>query len=587
MIRAGLPLLAGEFSRVIAGLAPGTRDAVRVAAALAADATAAGHVCVDLAAVAGRPAFDGAVAVAPLEPLVAALRASPLVAAPGGYAPLVLDGTRLYLHRYWHYETTLAAALIERCRPPAAAVDPARLARALDRLFPDATGGAGGQKAAAAVACLRRLAVISGGPGTGKTTTVARVLAALVELAGEARLAIGLAAPTGKAAARLEASLAQLAETASLGLRAVTVHRLLGLAAGGAPQFDAQNPLPLDVLVVDEASMVDLALAAKLVAALPAHARLILLGDKDQLASVEAGAVLASIASGARGFSAGMRALVERVAGAPVPAAARDAPARTAPLSDSIALLEHSYRFGARSGIGLTAAAVRAGDADAALAALAEGADARLLAIDAEALGEAAFAGYRAYFETVRANPDPAACLAALGRFRVLAAVRGGPLGVEALNRAVERRLAAADPAVTHRLWYPGRPVMITRNDYALRLANGDVGVVLPDARMPGGSAVCFEAAGGGIRRLSPARMPECETVYAMTVHKSQGSEFEAVLLALPAEPSPVVSRELVYTGVTRARSTLAVWAAPATLRAAIGARLVRDSGLAERLWGA
>ncbi|MCL4799139.1 MAG: exodeoxyribonuclease V subunit alpha [Burkholderiales bacterium] len=582
MNRSELPLLAGEFARVIAHLAPGADETVRAAAALTADATAAGHVCLDLAGVAGRAALDGALPVPPLDALLATLRASPLVASPGGYAPLVLDGNRLYLHRYWHYETTLAAALLARCAR-SDRLEPERLARTLGRLFPAAGAGPDAQKIAAAVACLRRLTVISGGPGTGKTATVARILAALVELAGGTRLAVGLAAPTGKAAARLEASLTAHPDTAALGLRATTVHRLLGIAAGAPPRFDAQNPLPLDVLIVDEASMVDLAIAAKLVAALPAHARLILLGDKDQLASVEAGAVLASIASGARGFSAAMRAELERVTGAPVPAAAA---AHDAPLSDTIVLLERSYRFGAASGIGRLAAAVRAGDAETMLAVLEGTADARLVAVDAEALGDVVFAGYRDYFDAVRANPEPAVCLAALGRFRALAGVRGGPFGVDALNRAVERRLAAVDPAVAHRLWYAGRPVMVTRNDYALRLSNGDVGVVLPDAAMPGGVAVCFETPAGGIRRISPARMPECETVYAMTVHKSQGSEFDAVLLVLPPEPSAVVTRELLYTGATRARSQIAVCASHATLRAAVDARVVRDSGLAERLWG-
>lgn len=582
MSRPGLPLLAGEFARVLAHLAPGADEVVRGAAALVADATAAGHVCVDLAAVAGRPALDGAFAVPPLDALGAALRGSPLVASPGGFAPLVLDGHRLYLHRYWHYETTLASALLARSAWVERR-DPARLARALDRLFPDARETHDAQKIAAAVACLRRLAVISGGPGTGKTSTVARILAALVDLAGGARLAVGLAAPTGKAAARLEASLAAHPDTATLGLRAVTVHRLLGLAPGVAPRFDARNPLPLDVLIVDEASMVDLAVAAKLVAALPAHARLILLGDKDQLASVEAGAVLASIAAGARGFSAPMRAELERVTGAAVPPGGGT---RDVPLSDTIVLLGRSYRFGAASGIGRLAAGVRGGDAETILAVLAGSADVRLVAVDTEALGDAVFSGYRHYFDTVRANPEPAACLAALGRFRALAAVRGGPLGVEALNRAVERRLAAEDPAVVHRAWYAGRPVMVTRNDYALRLSNGDVGISLPDPHVPGGVAVCFENPAGGIRRLSPARMPECETVYAMTVHKSQGSEFDAVLLILPPEPSAVVTRELLYTGVTRARSYVAICASPSTLRAAIDARVVRASGLAERLWG-
>jgi exodeoxyribonuclease V alpha subunit len=576
---AAVPLLPAEFARVVGGLVPDAGEVPRLAVALAAAATAAGHVCVDLAAVGGTAALDGAVQVPPLDTLLRELQASPLVTRPGGFAPLVLDGQRLYLHRYWRYESAVAGALLARCAIDDEQVDESRLKRALDRYFPAAGSAPDMQKVAAAVAGVKRLAVFCGGPGTGKTSTVARVLAVLSELADGARIAIGLAAPTGKAAARLQAALGTLPETAVMAPRAVTLHRLLGLAAGRAPRYHSGNPLPFDVVVVDEASMIDLALAAKLVGALPAHARLILLGDPDQLASVEAGAVLASIAGGGGAYSPAMGARLARLTGQSVPTG--PTPSR---LSDSIVLFEQSYRFAAGSGIGRIAHAVRAGDASAAIAALDAGGEATWQSSDAEALGSAIFRGYERYFEAVRAGADAGRCFAEFGRFRALAAVREGPYGVHALNGMVERRLAAHEPAVLHQRWFPGRPVMVTRNDYALRLANGDVGIVMRDAAAPGGVAVVFEAPEGGLRRISPARVPECETVYAMTVHKSQGSEFDAVLLVLPPEPVPVLSRELVYTGISRARRSLAVVAPPEVLKIAIEVRIKRDSALSERI---
>jgi exodeoxyribonuclease V alpha subunit len=576
---AALPPLPAEFMRVVGRVVPGAGDVARLAAALAADATAAGHVCVDLEAVAGSAALDGAVNVPDLPALLAGLESDPLVAKPGGFAPLVLDGHRLYLHRYWHYETSLADALVARAAEGDERVDEPALQRVLDRFFPPVDGMADKQKVAAAVAVLKRIAVLCGGPGTGKTTTVARVLAVLTALAGIERIAIGLAAPTGKAAARLQSALAALPETASIAGQAVTLHRLLGLGAGRAPRFHAANPLPLDVLVVDEASMIDLALAAKVVDALPANARLILLGDPDQLASVEAGAVLASIAGEGTAYSPDMAARLARLTGQTVPIGVP-----VSALSDAVVRLGRSYRFAESSGIGRLAQAVRAGDGEGAVATLDAGGDAAWLAPDAEALGDAAFAGYAAYFAAIDGGGEPAQCFTELGRFRVLAAVREGPFGVHALNRVVERRRAARDAAVMHQRWYPGRPVMVTRNDYALRLANGDVGIVVRDATMSGGVAVAFEAPEGGFRRFSPARMPECETVYALTVHKSQGSEFDAVLMVLPSTGTARLSRELVYTGITRARRRVTVLAQPDVLKAAIAMRVRRDSALSERI---
>lgn len=332
--------------------------------------------------------------------------------------------------------------------------------------------------------------------------------------------------------------------------------------------------------------MVDLALMAKLVDALPAHARLVLLGDKDQLASVEAGAVLGDVCGPVPGFSDAFRPRIEAVTGEALPAGV---PA-DAPLRDSVVVLRHSHRFPDASGIGRLAAAVNRGDAAGALALLrAPGADLAWRepggpAVLREGLATAALAGFRPYLARVRDHAPPAEVLAALAGFRVLCAHREGPGGVLALNADVEARLAAAGVVPRRRPWYPGRPVMVTRNDAAQGLFNGDVGVALPEAD---GSLRVWFATDRGLRPVSPARLPEHETVWALTVHKSQGSEFDRVLLALPAAPSRVTTRELVYTAITRARSRVEVWAAETVLAAAIERRLERSSGLRDALWGA
>jgi exodeoxyribonuclease V alpha subunit len=545
--------LPAAFVRTLAGLHADAADDALLAAALASAATTAGHTCIDVARMAGTTLLGGVGEAPPLGRWLDALRTSELVGAPGTFRPLILDGTRVYLHRYFAYETGLAADL----RAMAAAtvsVNEAVLARGLDRLF-----GAGSdplQRRAAETAVRRRVAVVSGGPGTGKTTTVAKLLALLIEQAG-ATLSVALAAPTGKAAARLQAAIG--AARAGLALpaavddvlpgEATTLHRLLGLRPGHAtPRYDRDNPLPCDVLVVDEASMIDIASAAKLVRALSPHARLVLLGDKDQLASVEAGAVLASLCAG-------------------LPA-------------DNVVLLERSFRFRETSGIGRLAARVREGDAAGAQDVLAEPSDDlvwhRTLA--PREIVDRVMAGYAALFAAAEAGADAGVLFAALERFRVLCAVRGSAYGVRAINRAVVDRLGKAGER-----HFVGQPLLVTRNDYGMRLFNGDIGVVVGNPDGPG-LAVAFPVDGGGFRHVATGRLPDTETVYAMTVHKSQGSEFEDALFVLPPEAHAGLCRELVYTAVTRARSRLDVAAAPAVLAAAVATPTARDSQLAARL---
>jgi exodeoxyribonuclease V alpha subunit len=582
----GLPL--GPLERALLAslqrLEPQADDAVLACAALCSEALARGDVCLPLKRVAGQrpwPEFD--FVLPPLDQLHARLQGSALVAGPGAFAPLILEGERLYLARYQAYEQQLAAQLLARAadRPE---VDEKVLAESLARLFAFNQQQPDWQRLAAAQAVRRRLAVISGGPGTGKTTTVVRLLAALLEQPGGDRLAIGLAAPTGKAAARMAEAIRNakadlpLADhlKALLPEEARTLHRLLG-SRGDSPavRHDAARPLALDVLVVDEASMVDLALMAKLVAALPPQARLILLGDKDQLAAVEAGAVFAELCEG-RGFDSAAAAELQRITGQSVPV---EAP-RSA-LGDAVVLLTHSHRFAGDSGIGELARRINGGDAAGTLNLLREGrAD---LAWQAEPsqpeLLERLEQGYRPYLQAARKG-DPAEAFAAFNAFRALTAQREGPWGVSGINEALEARIKRRYSLAERERWYPGRAVMVRQNDYALGLFNGDIGLCLAGEY---GLRVYFEGE-DGFRAFAPARLPSHDSAFAMTVHKSQGSEFSEVLLALPESPSPLLTRALFYTGITRAKHKVEIWGLPARLAEAVNGKAERAAGLAERL---
>ncbi len=587
-----------------AGEGLGARESLELAAALASHATGQGDICVNLRQWAWRwnasATEPAAFAPPPIGDWLEILRSSPVVGRPGERHPLILDRRgRLYLFRYWGYEQQLAEDLLQRAAAVSDEVDDARLRADLDRLFPrhPQLVGPDWQKVAAAVAALKRVCVISGGPGTGKTSTVLRILALLSGQAGERPLRIALAAPTGKAAARLQESIRaakpglglESEQAAQIPEEASTLHRLLG----GRPdsvyfRHDRDNPLPLDVLVVDEVSMVGLALMAKTIDALPPEARLILLGDKDQLASVEAGSVLGEICAGAGRFSPEFQARLTTLTGEALPSGREAA----SPLVDAIVLLRHSYRFGAASGIGALARAVNKGRAVEAMALLEdagfEDIDWQRLADPAdlpERLAKPVATGFAPYLRAVRENAEPVTVFERFSRFRVLCALRGGPFGVEALNRLCESVLHGRGLIDNRPTWYLGRPVMIVRNDYNLRLFNGDIGITLSDPDEPGRVKVFFLGSDGTLRSFAPARLPEHETVYAMTVHKSQGSEFDWVLVVTPNEPSPVLSRELVYTALTRARRQASFYGVPEVFAAAVERRLRRSSGLRDRLW--
>lgn len=588
-----------HLARTLAELAGALPEAVLLAVALVSRATRDGHSCLRLDRLVSTPLLDAEGRALQLElPLVtelnALLTASPVVSDGSRPTPLVLEGQRLYLRRYWRLERALAAALMERARFVAEPSCPETARQSLAALFGPPRGrGVDGQRVAAELVALRHLTVITGGPGTGKTSTVVRVLA---WLGAQARARGGfpprtlLLAPTGKAASRLAESIhaakAQLAleESILMGIprQALTVHRALaavsprsGLAAGGV--------LAADVVVVDEASMVDLSLMQRLVAAVPAAARLVLLGDRHQLGSVEAGAVLADLCgpSPRRPYSPRLAAAVEDTFGESLPGAG-DGPGG---MADSLVELTESHRFDAGGGVGRLAAAILAGDAAGALEACRCG-DVTLVppGPDGERPGSLVarvLEGFSPYLRT----SEPAAAIAALGRFRVLAAHRHGPQGFIALNRWIERELQERRLLSRSGPHYHRRPLLVTANDYELGLHNGDVGVEWCDA---GDSPprVWLATDEGSLRALGASRLPAHETVFAMSVHKSQGSEFDELLFVLPEPGSPLLTRELLYTAVTRARRRVTLVGSEASLRAAVERRAARATGLAALLWG-
>jgi exodeoxyribonuclease V alpha subunit len=543
-----------------------------------------------------------------------------------GSSPLVLAGGLLYLRRYWQHESRVAAQVRARAAEPdpaAAAIDEAAARSLLDRLFGPATPGAppDWQKVAGALALRGRLLLLTGGPGTGKTHTAARLLVLLQALhAGAQPLRVALAAPTGKAAARLRQSIGKALHglagqlDPALPLQAWaqqvgparTLHALLGTQPGTRRfRHDAANPLEVDVLFVDEASMGHLEMMAQLLDALPATARVLLLGDKDQLASVEAGAVMGDLCHGAEalgdergGYWPDTAAWVQRLTGCAVPVAP---PGAGSALAQQTVMLRRSHRFDGP--IGRLASAINRGDAGAALdelraradgpVALAAGREASA-AVSLALHGRAGAAGsYRTYLDRLRQRPQGAdatqpavfdawakAVLRSFDDFRVLCAVRDGPAGVSGLNAAIERALCDAGLLQRRGEWYEGRPVMVTRNDPSLGMFNGDIGIVL---RSPAGDGAlrCYFLDGDELRSASVSRLADVETAFAMTVHKSQGSEFGHVVLVLPDEDVAVLTRELVYTGVTRAAGAFTLVAKnPGLLATATGRLTRRVSGL-------
>jgi exodeoxyribonuclease V alpha subunit len=590
--------LAVQFERWALALGADPALAQRVARVghAVSRATREGHVCVQLAEAWGPED----------PPLRRELLASGVVGTPAdpGARPLIVDDEgRVYLHRQFDLERRLARRLVQAARPVDGALG-GGVREQLASLFAanrrPGDGAVDWQQVGAALALRQRLAVISGGPGTGKTTTVVNLLGCL--LAEDPGCRIALAAPTGKAAARLAEAIRERALHLPEDLRgrlpqaASTVHRLLGVTPTGFVHH-AGRPLAIDALVVDEASMLDLALATQLLEAVPAHARIVLLGDQHQLAAVEAGAVFAELGADPTLSDAG-RADLEAACGLPPGRLQPPTPLQPGVLHDSVVWFERNFRFAADSAIGRLAGQIKVGRRDETLATLrdADGDELRWWndagAQPAPAVRAHIDHGYAAYLDAVRRDPQDAAALAqAFGAFRVLCARREGPRGMAAVNAQMDLRarqvlapLLARHPSPPGSAAYPGRPVMVLRNQPLLQLFNGDIGFTLPPGDGDEGPVVAFPLADGGMRRVPALRLPEHQSAWAMTVHKSQGSEFDAVLVLLPEARSPVLTRELLYTAVTRARRRVAIAGSAAVVAAAIDTPTRRHSGLTARL---
>lgn len=590
-----------ELCRFLGDRHPEISDEILLSACLVSYLYRQGDVCLMLEKYASQPLFEESAGdlniKAPDSDIwKKALFDSEVVGHPGDYKPLILDdGGRLYLHKLWHYEKVLAQQLINRSQQTTRDIDRALLQEGLDRLFTNNGEEVDWQKVAAATAVKNNLSVISGGPGTGKTSTVVRLLALLLEQASEQgqNISIALAAPTGKAAARLKDSILSAKEALnvdeeireSIPEETMTLHQLLGARRySSAFKYNEDKPVPYDLVIVDEASMVDQVLMSKLVNAMLEKTQLILLGDKDQLASVEAGSVLGDICSlNSNQFSTDTADwLSELSLTIPENRIAEE----VKPLTDHITLLTKSYRFKGDSGIARLADSVNNGDAQKSLDVLQADTygDATLTTVnDTTELEQVLRDNIVRYFQQVIQSDTAETALQQLNEFQILSAHRRGPWGIEFLNQYVEQILQQERLIPKYQQWYSGKPVIINVNDYTLGLHNGDTGICLPDDE---GQLKVFFKHEDTIRTIAPGRLPNHSIAFALTVHKSQGSEFNRVLLVLPEKVSQVLSRELIYTAVTRARTTISILGRESVLRETINKKLQRSSGLRDRLWG-
>ncbi|MFH5885829.1 exodeoxyribonuclease V subunit alpha [Halalkalibaculum sp. DA3122] len=596
--RGELSEISYQFCLFLHRIDPECSDEMLLAGCLASQRVENGDVCVKLADEAetslfGNNSFDG-VATPKLEDWVSRLKQSKSVGMPGEARPLILDRNhRLYLHKYWTYEALLADQLRTRAVEDEKSVNMEKLQVELEKLFSfdSAETETDWQKVAAWTAFRKKFVVISGGPGTGKTTTVVKILLLMARLGHLKHVA--MAAPTGKAASRLMESVNNTLNRFQPGEQALsmlpdqayTIHKLLGARRHGSEfKYNRDNPLPYNLVVIDEASMIDLALMVKLVEALPAHARLILLGDKDQLASVEAGAVMGSICADTDNrFSTSFLEDARQV-GLKIPDRCRHPDPK--PLTDHIVLLEKSYRFGKASGIGRLASSILSGNTGKVSAILDDPElqdvtlkEFRDLRSFKEILSETLTPGFLSLFTETEIEK----ALNAIDNLGVLCVHRRGPQGAEQINRVVEQVLREQNVIPAASEWYAGKRVMVTRNDYSLGLRNGELGITLKDEN--GDLKVYFPESGGTYRSFYPSRLSAIETAYATTVHKSQGSEFNTIAVILPPRVSQVSSREMLYTAVTRSRERCTIIGDKQVLEGTVKRKIDRSSGLKDRLW--
>jgi exodeoxyribonuclease V alpha subunit len=590
-----------EFCRFLSETEPGIHESVLLAGCLVSAAYRGGDVCILMEEVShplffeesGNPVFE----IPNLKIWVKRLSESSVVGKPGEFKPLILDkANRLYFQKHWFLEQKLAEFIIERTSRKALPVDIGLLKDGIKRLFKDNAEQPDWQKIAVSVAMRQLFTVISGGPGTGKTSTVMRLLILLLEQGRQRSSipAIALAAPTGKAAIRMQESIKNSRKSlpidedikAHIPAEAVTLHHLLG-ASRHTTQFryHEENPLLYDCVIVDEASMVDQTLMARLAEALSDKTRLVLLGDKDQLASVEAGSVFGDICgdSANNGLTESMSSYLGKL-GINLQKKKVDTKNREG-LASHINLLKKSYRFPEESGIDRLVKAINSGNPEEVW---------RLL--NNEHFPDVMFTQFTTYqtlmetlsaeithqFSAVRSAQSPAEMLDIYGEFKILGAHRMGPWGVETINRELEQILQKQKLAFSRQNWYDGRPVIINTNNYSLKLNNGDIGVCIKKGEEA--EAVYFNKGDEGLF-LPLSRLPAHSTAYALTVHKSQGSEFDEIVLVLPDKTSKLLHRELLYTAVSRARKKITIVGTEQALKRAVAHCIKRPSGLKDYLW--
>lgn len=597
---SGFSSIDQHFAHFIASIADRAKHSSFLAAALVNNALSNGHSFIDLRNYANRPlpffqSLSPVKKYPPLETWLSDLKSSGITGEPGTYFPLILCGTRLYLYRYWRYEQQLAESILRIINLPSPEVDKNILKNNLKKLFPDTGLSDTWQQTAAATAVFNRFTVISGGPGTGKTTTVTKVIALLLMMQSSCKkMRIALAAPTGKAAARLSESVrstipnlpvsAQISEL--IPREAFTLHRLLGTIPGSPFfRYNNTNKLPYDLVVVDEASMIDLALMAKLFSAIPDSCRLIFLGDRDQLSSVEAGAAFGDICDcgNCHSFSESQCKKLASVIDNPGFSSGIEPP-----IADCIINLQKSYRFRSDSGIGKLAAAINKGDSSEAVGILKDNlyTDCVWKKIeDQTALNKFLYEKIDLWFKPFSNISDPESAIRSLENFRILCALRKGPFGVESINSLTRLLLYKSGHISLQSNIYSGQPVMISGNNHKLNLFNGDTGLIIPDPSETTTLKAVFKMPDATFRFFHTRRLPSYETAYSLTVHKSQGSEFDHVLLILGNSQNALLNRELLYTAITRARKSVEIWCSEPALSTAIKMRINRKSGLREKLW--
>ncbi len=563
-------------------------DEQLLSAALVSNAVGNGHVCLPLDTIADKKVFKSisAYKTPNSETLRDLLQKWPLVGKPGANTPLILDTrNRLYLARYFNYQQTISQDLLRRSQGREE-VDHLKALPLLEQLFP-ATEQMDWQRLAASLALFKKLVIISGGPGTGKTHTIAGIMALLNNI-GPAPLKIGLAAPTGKAANRLKESICKAKAGLPDSLQASipedpqTLHRLLGVQPDSLDfRANKKNPLQLDLLVIDEASMVDVPMMAKLLEALPETTRLIILGDRDQLASVEAGSLFADLCGETDEFHCSPQLYkslkqynkhLEHKKNPPVS------------FADSVIRLQKSYRFSKQGSIGRLAAAVNRNNQLEIQKILSSNLpDFTFLPLSGLELTKYLSQAVLPYYQKITGCKNATAALQIFNKFRILCALRDGPYGINTINKMVAEILEARGLISITDRWYKGQPLMIGANHYGLQLFNGDTGIIWPNENQV--LLAWFLRADGSMFPIAPSRLPEHETAYAVTVHKAQGSEFKQVLLILPPQEHQIVTKELIYTGITRSREKLTLLAESVALQASIRKKVVRYSGLADTLW--